>query len=94
LYYARTGEEQSRGNDEHDSGKGKPMIEFDEHEWSTVIVEPSLWWRLKALFIPPKIIFCWGQDKFALRGFKGEMFHSVGGLPTKMRDEVMRSMHD
>lgn len=61
---------------------------FDEFKWSSVIIEPSFWWRLKALFNRPTIIFAWGQDRYILRGFQGKWRSSHGGLPTKLREEL------
>ncbi len=68
----------------------KPFV-FDQAAWSTVLIEPSLWWRIKALFKQQPIIFCWGQDRYITRGFKGEWLHSVGGVPTKIREELERN---
>jgi hypothetical protein len=62
---------------------------FDESKWSSVIIKPSLWWRIKALFRRPTIIFAWGQDRYTLRGFDGETSLSAGGLPTALRDEMV-----
>lgn len=61
--------------------------EFDMSKWSTVIVKPSLWWRIKALF-GVEIIFCWGQDRYMTKGFLGETLFSIGGVPTHMRDRA------
>jgi len=65
------------------------MYEFDMHQWSTVIIRPSLWWRIRALFKPPEIIFCWGQDRYMTKGFLGETLVAIGGVPTHMRERAM-----
>ncbi len=61
---------------------------FDESKWSFAIIEPSLWWRIKALFSRPTIIFAWGQDRYTIRGFKDEWRFSGGGVPSKLREEL------
>lgn len=63
--------------------------QFDESQWSSVIVRPSLWWRIKALFRQPEIVFCWGQDRYMTKGFLGETYVSVGGVPTDMRQRAI-----
>ena len=51
--------------------------------WSTVILLPTFWQRLKFLFSwKPEIMFCWGDDLYLIRGCKGWSCWSVGGVPT------------
>lgn len=57
-------------------------------KWSTVIIRPSLWWRLKLLFRPSDLIFCWGEDRYMLKGFLGETYVAIGGVPTHMRQRL------
>lgn len=64
------------------------IYEFDESQWSSVIIRPSLWWRIKALFKQPEIVFCWGQDRYMLQGFLGEERLSIGGVPLDMHERA------
>ena len=56
--------------------------------WSTIILRPSIWWRLKYLFKPHDLIFCWGDDRYMTSGFAGEEALSIGGVPTHMRHRL------
>ena len=65
---------------------------FDISQWSTVIIFPSFWWRLRVLFMrKPEIIFMWGQDKFRIVGLNGQDSFRCGGVPTKYRIEFERT---
>jgi hypothetical protein len=50
-------------------------------KWSTVIMTTNFWWRLKFLFKPHDLIFCWGEDKWFTKGFLGQNYVSIGGVP-------------
>lgn len=56
--------------------------------WSTVIVRPTFWWRLRYFFKPHDLIFCWGEDRWMTSGFTGQEFLSLGGVPTAMRHRI------
>jgi hypothetical protein len=62
--------------------------EFDDTQWTSVIFRPSLWWRIRALFKPPEIIVCWGQDRYMTSGFGGEEYLAAGGVPISMRSRA------
>lgn len=55
-------------------------------DWMTIIVRPSLWWRLKYLFKPHDLIFCTNPRKYFCVGFNDQFVTSIGGIPTKLRD--------
>ena len=57
-------------------------------KWSTVILKPKFWWRLKFLLNPHDLVFCWGDDKWMLGGFTGEECLSIGGVPANMRHRL------
>lgn len=52
-------------------------------KWSTVILTPTFWWRLKFLFKPHDLMFCWGEDKWFTTGFTGQQYFAIGGVPNK-----------
>ena len=54
--------------------------------WSTVSFRPNFWWRLKYLFKPHDIMFCWGDDRYFVVGMDNQEFISCGGVPTKERN--------
>lgn len=62
--------------------------EFDIYEWSTIIFKPTFWWRVKALFKCPEIIFCWGQDRWTTRGLKCSEYISVCGVPKDIEKDI------
>lgn len=62
--------------------------EFDDSQWSSVSIRPSLWWRIKALFKQPEIIFCWGQDRYMMHGFLGEGYIAASGVPLQMHERA------
>lgn len=57
----------------------------DFYKWSTLIIHPTFWWRLKALFICPEITFCWGEDKYLIKGLTNADCLSIGGVPEDVR---------
>lgn len=61
------------------------MISEPWIKWSTVIITPSLWWRLRMLLRPKPLVFCWGTDEWFLDGFEGEFVTSIGGVPMNQR---------
>jgi hypothetical protein len=64
------------------------MCKFEQRQWSTVIIRPSLLWRIRALFKRPEIIFCWGENHYMTRGFQGETYFEAGGVPVSMRKHL------
>jgi hypothetical protein len=59
-----------------------------ERSWSTVILLPDFWWKLRSLFRKTEIMFCWNADEYMVRGLHGQQMFAIGGLPTKIREEV------
>jgi hypothetical protein len=63
---------------------------FNRCEWSTVILVPTFWWRVKSLFKAPTITFCWGQDRYTVRGLEDAEYLSIGGVPASIEKELQR----
>jgi len=55
-------------------------------DWSTVSFKPNFWWRLKYLFKPHDIMFCWGNDQWFTVGFEDQWYFAIGGVPTSERN--------
>lgn len=66
-----------------------PVEFFDEQEWSTVVLQPTWWDVVKLLFRRNRdIIFCWGQDQYAVRGVHGWEGLRAGGVPDTVRKDL------
>lgn len=48
--------------------------------WSSVSIKPRFWWRLKYLFRPHYLVFCWdgAGEHWFIAGFDGEVALSAG----------------
>lgn len=66
-------------------------FEVDFNEWSTVVfLKPPLWWRIKQVFRPTELTFCWGQDRYIIRGREGHDLFKMGGIPSDLRTHLIR----
>lgn len=53
-----------------------------DSDWSTVIFfKPTLWWRLKMLFKPHDLTFCYSDKYWFADGFTDQQYLSCGGVP-------------
>lgn len=67
------------------------MDNYDNEKWSTVILRPTVWQRLRFLFSrSPEIIFCWGEDRYTMKGVTGWQYFACGGMPVHMRERSER----
>lgn len=60
----------------------------DPSKWTTVILRPTLMWRIKALFRCPEITFCWGEDKYRIVGLDGADYLAIGGIPIDLQGKL------
>lgn len=66
-----------------------PDFKPDWTQWSSVsFYDLSFWWRLKLLFKPHPLVFCWGEDHWFTDGFLGEQRLYVNAVPNYLQNKI------